>query len=206
MLDLPMELANRENRHMNLEKRIFNLAVCTVVLALVLLTPVAVQAHERVEVGPYVLIVGWEVEPVIVGERNAILLQVTEDGEPVDKLEGTLDIVVSYAGESFTGNLAPAPELGLYLTDIYPTVRGQYEVHLSGDINGELLDLRVEPEEVLSAAVLQFPETQPQARTLHQEIAALDERLRTANQIAIGAAILGLAGLGVGFAGLLRRR
>ncbi len=191
---------------MNLEKRIFDLAAFTAVLALLLLTPIAVQAHERVEVGPYLLIVGWEVEPVIVGERNAILVQVTEDGEPVDKLEGTLEIVIGYAGESFTGNLAPAPEQGMYLTDIYPTVRGQYDVHLSGEINGELLDVRVEPEEVLSAAVLQFPETQPQARTLQQEIEALEERLQIANQIAIGGAILGLAGLGVGLAGLLRRR
>ena len=38
-------------------------------------------AHERVEVGPYVIIVGWETEPVIVGERNALFFEITEDGE-----------------------------------------------------------------------------------------------------------------------------
>ena len=31
-----------------------------------------VLAHSRAEVGPYVIVVGWENEPVIVGERNAV--------------------------------------------------------------------------------------------------------------------------------------
>ncbi len=42
-------------------------------------------AHERVELGPYVVVVGWVKEPAIVGERNALFLQITEDGEPVKK-------------------------------------------------------------------------------------------------------------------------
>ena len=34
--------------------------------------PRAALAHSRVEVGPYTIVVGWEKEPVIVGERNAM--------------------------------------------------------------------------------------------------------------------------------------
>ena len=50
------------------------LALATILISLVFagLLGQSALAHTRVEVGPDVLIVGWENEPVIVGERNAI--------------------------------------------------------------------------------------------------------------------------------------
>ncbi|MFQ5410532.1 MAG: hypothetical protein ACE5FI_19150 [Anaerolineales bacterium] len=165
-----------------------------------------VHAHERIELGPYVIVMGWEMEPVIVGERNALLLMVTEDGRPVDGLEGTVDLAVNYGGRTFTANIVPGPEEGQYLADIFPTVRGQYEVHLTGTIGAETLDLVVEPEEVLSAAALQFPEAEPEARDLQIKINQLESRLQTAYNLAVAGIVVGVIGIAVGVLGLRRHR
>ena len=58
-------------------QRITAVLLLTIFLSLVV-TPVPALAHARIEVGPYVIIVGWVEEPVIVGERNAILIEVTQ--------------------------------------------------------------------------------------------------------------------------------
>jgi hypothetical protein len=55
--------------------------VCFLVCLTVLWAIPAVQAHGRVEVGDLLFVVGWRNEPVIVGERNAIELQVTQSGQ-----------------------------------------------------------------------------------------------------------------------------
>jgi hypothetical protein len=109
-------------------------------MALVLLVIRPAEAHTRVELGPYVVILGWEKEPVVVGERNALLLEVTEDEEPVEGLESTLSFVVLYGGQTFTGNLNPTTTPGLYSAEILPTVRGLYAVELSGAIDRPNLD------------------------------------------------------------------
>jgi hypothetical protein len=68
-------------------------------------------AHTNVEIGPYTVIVGWETEPVVVGERNALFFDVSEDGVPVEGLESTLQVVVLYGSQTFTGNVLPATVL-----------------------------------------------------------------------------------------------
>jgi len=164
-------------------------------------------AHSRIEVGPYVVVVGWVNEPVIVGERNAILLEITEGDTPVTGAESTLDVSLEYAGRTFHANLAPAAgQPGVYHAEVLPTVRGQYTVHLSGAIGSTALDERVEPEEVAAGDVLQFPEAAPDARELGQQIAGLEARLNTAYALAIGGIAAGVAGIGVAAYSILRRR
>ena len=153
-------------------------------------------AHERVEVGDYVLIVGWQNEPVIVGERNAMLIQVTLDGEPVTGLEVGLDAEVHYAGRELLANLLLGDVPGEYLVEVFPTVRGQYELRLIGNIGDEEVDLFVEPEEVLPAAVLQFPEALPDTRELQSEVEGLQAQLTTAYALAA-------VGIGLGAIGLI---
>lgn len=164
----------------------------------------ATPAHERVEVGDYVLIVGWENEPVIVGERNAMLIEVTLDGEPVTGLEGTLDAEVHYAGRELLGNLLLGDEPGVYLVEVFPTVRGQYELRLLGSIGDEEVDLFVEPEEVLPAAVLQFPEALPDTRDLQSQIEELQTQLTTA--YALAAVGIGLGAVGITLSIITMRR
>ena len=163
-------------------------------------------AHTRIVVGPYVLVIGWANEPVIVGERNAITLAITEDGTPVEGAEGTLDFALEYAGRTYRGNLAPDVKPGSYRAEVFPTVRGQYEVHLSGAIGDLPVDVRARPEEVLAGEVIQFPEPQPDARELGQTVAELEGRVGTAYALAIGGVIVGVAGLGLAAFSLLRRR
>ena len=156
-------------------------------------------AHERVEVGPYVIVLGWVKEPVIVGERNELLIIVTENGEPVENLEGSINLTVFYGGKSFIGLLGPTDEPGLYTTEIFPTLRGQYEVNLVGQIGDESFDLILEPEEVLPGSVIQFPEPLPDPAEMQAEIDDLQAELQQANTTAMVGA--GVGALGVVLAG-----
>ncbi len=164
-------------------------------------------AHSRIEVGPYVIVIGWANEPVIVGERNAILLEISEGDAPVEGAEGTLDVALEYAGRTFNANLTPViGQPGVYHAEVLPTVRGQYTVHLSGAIGSTALDERVEPEEVAAGDVLQFPETAPDTRQLGQDVADLQARLNTAYALAIGGIAIGVVGIGLAAFSILRRR
>jgi hypothetical protein len=163
-------------------------------------------AHTRIEVGPYVIVIGWENEPVVVGERNALLFEVSQDDEPVEGLEGTLEIAVLYGGQTFTGNLQPGPAPGTYTVEILPTVRGQYSVQLTGMIEDLEIDEIVEPEEVLPATVLQFPESPPDARELQASIDELASQLQTVMILAIAGLGLAVAGIGLAAVSLLKSR
>ena len=166
-------------------------------------------AHTRVEIGPYTLVLGWQNEPVIVGERNALLLEITEAETPVEGLEGTLKLTVLYGGESFTGQLAPAGSPGTYAAEIFPTVRGQYEVQLTGAIGDEPVDIFLEPEAVLPANVLQFPEAQPDPVELAGEVDRLTESQGRLRALAVIGMVAGGAGLLMGSVALfltLRQR
>lgn len=162
-------------------------------------------AHERVELGPYVVIVGWENEPVIVGERNAVTVEVSRDGQPITGLEGTLTLELLYAGRAYRGNMHPAGQPGHYRAEVFPTVRGQYTVHLQGQIEDLAVDERVDPEEVLPARVLQFPEPQAEVRDLQQRLDDVESRLQTAYAIALAGLIVGLLGMAVAIVGWRRR-
>lgn len=164
-----------------------------VLVALLLAGTQTVLAHERVEVGPYVMIVGWQIEPPIVGERNALSVEITEDEEPVTGVEATLDVELVYATETFRANLNPTGTPGLYTVDIFPTVRGQYGVHLFGTLGETAVDVTVEPEEVFPGSRIQFPEPLPDSRDLQKQVTALETDLRSAQTITYVA--LGLAGL-----------
>ena len=182
------------------------LTTCALILSSILLTHRLAQAHTRTEIGPYTVIVGWVEEPVIVNERNALVIDVKEGEEPVIGLEGTLNIVVLYAGRTFRGNLTPSGEPGVYTAEILPTRRGQYEVQLVGTIGDLEVDETVTPEEVLTAAVLEFPESPPDPLALQERIDGLSAQLSTARNLAMGGIGAGVLGLLVGVVALVRRR
>jgi hypothetical protein len=90
--------------------------------------------------------------------------------------------------------------------EIFPTVRGQYAVHLSGSIGDVTVAEVIEPEEVFSAARIQFPEAQPDPRELQAEIDELTNQLELARSliyVGIGSGVLGIILAAVG---LVRRR
>lgn len=165
-----------------------------------------VQAHSRVEVGPYAIVVGWAAEPPIVGERNALIIEITEDEAPVTGVEASLNAELQYAGRTFSANLNPTTDPGWYSVEIFPTVRGQYAVHLSGSIGDVAVDEVIEPEEVFSAARLQFPEAQPDPRELQADIDELTTQLESARTLAYTGIGVGVLGIILAAISMFRRR
>lgn len=179
-----------------------------VFLALLTLTQTnqSVLAHTRVEVGPYAIVVGWLQEPPIVGERNALIFEITENEQPVSGAEATLDVEVVYGGQTWRVNMNPTETPGMYTATLFPTVRGTYTTRLFGSLGSTDMDVNIDPEEVLPASNLQFPEPLPDTIALQEQLAQLQTELQTARTWAFVGSGAGLFGVVLGFVGLLRRK
>lgn len=163
-------------------------------------------AHTRVEVGPYAIVVGWLQEPPIVGERNALTIEITENEQPVIDAEASLDVEVLYAGRTWRVNMNPTSTPGLYTATLFPTVRGVYTTRLFGTLGSTDVDVQVDPEEVLPASNLQFPQALPDTIALQEQVDQLQAELQTARTWAFVGSGAGLVGIAVGLVGLLRRK
>jgi hypothetical protein len=99
-------------------------------------------------------------EPPIVGQQNAIVVNVstTKDHQPVEDISG-LTVTLSYGGQNKTFTLEPLGEdtPGQFIAPILPTIPGQYTIDLGGKLGDTEVKSEVQPEEVQSADVLQFP-------------------------------------------------
>jgi len=141
-----------------------NLAVAGLVCLIALvLNFQLVLAHESVTVGDYTLEIGWVNEPPVVGQQNAVVVNVfnTSSGKevPVEDVSG-LTVNISYGGQSKTLTLQPLGEdtPGQFIAPILPTVPGQYTIILGGKLGDtDVNSVEVEPEEVQPADTLQFP-------------------------------------------------
>lgn len=175
-----------------------------------LLAPLTASAHEEVECGSYSCEIGWVDEPVLVGERNGLDLFVAPKDKPeegVADLESTLKFTVEYGSVSQSYDLQPLEgEPGHYTAPFIPTREGQYTFHITGTINDEAVDVKVEPEEVVTAGTLAFPEAQPSAADLSAQLAAAKVQVNTAQMVAIVGAVLGLVGAGLSLYGLMKKK
>ncbi len=188
--------------------RLFLLVAAAVFLTLLGLTQTTqtALAHTRVEVGPYAIVVGWLAEPPIVGERNALTIEITENELPVTGAEATLDVEVLYGGRTWRVNMNPTNTPGLYTATLFPTVRGQYTVRLFGTLPNAEVDVPVDPEEVLPASNLQFPQPLPDTIALQEQVNQLQAELQSARTLSYLGGGVGLLGVVLGLVGLLRRR
>jgi hypothetical protein len=155
-----------------------------------------VQAHGQRAVGPYTLVLGWATEPVIVGERNALTLDVTQAGQPVEGAQATLKAELHYGGRQRLVVFNATPTPGQYHAGLIPTVRGQYAVRIVGVLQGTSIDQRLEPEEVMPATSLHFPEALPDLHEVQTAVNTLSAQVQSARQLT-------LIGLGCGVAGIL---
>jgi len=80
---------------------------------------------------------------------------------------------------------------------VFPTVRGHYKVQLQGSIDGTAVDATLEPELVLPAKVLEFPEASPDPFQMEQTITDLAAQVQTLRIIAVAGVISGVLGLGL---------
>jgi hypothetical protein len=141
-------------------KKRFYLTACLLALIALLTRYSIVFAHESVTVGDYTVEIGWVNEPPLVGQQNAIVVNVstTSDEQPVEDVSA-LTVTVAYGGQNKTLTLQPLGEdtPGQFVAPILPTVPGQYTVSLGGKLGETDVKVDVEPEEVEAADVLQFP-------------------------------------------------
>src|SRR6266511_1693900 len=149
-----------------MNKKLFIIGGLLAIIALVLNFQLAF-AHESITVGDYTIEVGWLSEPPIVGQQNAIVVNVsTSDGQPVEDVSG-LTVAVSYGGQNKTLTLQPLGEdtPGQFIAPILPTIPGQYTLNLGGKLGDTDVNVEVQPEEVQAAEVLQFPIASAQQNT-----------------------------------------
>lgn len=185
--------------------------VITAVFTILILTAANANAHTRIELDQYAIIVGWVDEPVIVGERNAIVVEVrriiegSDNEPPVEGVEATLDLELIYAGNNFRANLNPTEEPGVYTAELFPTVRGQYSVRLFGAIEEMDVDETVDPEEVLPASRLQFPEVEPDIFTLQARLDVMEAEARTSRLFAYAGVVIGMIGSLLGALGIRKK-
>jgi hypothetical protein len=157
-------------------------------------------AHESITVGDYTIEIGWLSEPPVVGQQNAIVVNVstTSDEQPVEDVSA-LTVTVSYGGESKTLTLQPLGEEtpGQFIAPILPTVPGQYTITLGGKLGDTDVSADVDPEEVQPADTLQFPSAQSGGQSSGS---AMTDWLIYLSML------VGLIGVGLGVTALRRAR
>jgi hypothetical protein len=138
-------------------------------LAIAVLAPATVGAHERKIAGRYQLVIGWGDEPAFSGVKNAVEVDVTDSaGAPVTDLGGgTLSVEVIFGDQRVTLPLrAVRQPAGKFQAWLVPTRAGTYTFHISGTIKGEPLDVSSTCSDTTFACVgdvadLQFPAKDP---------------------------------------------
>ncbi len=158
------------------------------------------SAHQEITVGKYKVEIGWVNEPPVVGQRNAVIMNVSsEDGsvKPEDIDTQGLKVEVVYGSESKALEIQPLGEdtPGQFIAPILPTRAGKYTLKLGGTLGGDPASAEVQPEEVAPADTLEFPAMKDQASG--PDLNAV---------MPIAGVILGSAGLIAGLAALLRKK
>ena len=149
-----------------MKRKFLWLSVLWALLAIFLNVQLAL-AHESITVGDYTLEVGWLNEPPVVGQHNAIVVNVSSgDEQPVEDVS-SLTLTISYGGQQKTLTLEPLDEHspGQYVASILPTVAGEYSVIFGGTMGDTAVDAETHVEEVQTADTLAFPtvdSTQPE--------------------------------------------
>lgn len=182
----------------------------------------AAGAHERRQVGSYVMRVGWAEEPTYAGLKNGVQLLLSDaSGKPFTEVPEDLKVVVIFG----TQKTDPLPLLaafgrhsgtpGDFRAAIIPTRPGNYTFHFVGTLKGQQIDESFTSSEttfdpVQQATAIEFPAKDPSTGELTEKLDRLDARLQSlqgtvqAGTAAAGRAeLVGGTGLVCGIAGIL---
>jgi hypothetical protein len=178
-----------------MNRKVFLPASLIAVIALLLSIQTA-SAHESITVGDYTLEIGWLSEPPVVGQQNAMVVNVstTSDEQPVEDVSG-LTVTISYGGQDKALTLQPFGEEtpGQFVAPVLPTVAGQYTVKLGGTLGDTAVEAEVELEEVQPANTLQFPSTATQEQSA--DLGTLNWLIYLSLLIGLVALVLGVMAL-----------
>ena len=141
-----------------------NILLVLATFGLILFSIPIAYAHTTVHVEPYEIEVGWDLEPPVVGFRNAIVYEISES--PSEGIKSgvisafkNLQSTIKSGGASKVLDIDSDPKPGHYFSKLIPTKTGSIVIQLEGDINGVPIDLEIPIEDVESTAVLDFPPT-----------------------------------------------
>ncbi|HEY8238427.1 MAG TPA: hypothetical protein VIF63_03240 [Candidatus Limnocylindrales bacterium] len=178
--------------HLRLRTRLFAGLSTTAFLLSLALAPSA-AAHEGIQVGEYLLEIGWRVEPAFVGQPNSVQVTIVDhhDESPITDLAvDALTVVVSTAGvDSPAIPLTPAFDaadgdgpLGEYGAALVPTSPGDYTFHITGAIHDTAVDLTLTSGEetfdpVEAPGELEFPVKQPTMLEVATRLDRIDGRI-----------------------------
>lgn len=190
------------------------LAALVVAVSMLAALSGAAAAHERRNVGPYQLVVGWLNEPAFQGAPNAASVRVTDPrvtpAKAVEGLEKTLAIQVFHGGltTGFSGKVrAVFGQPGLYALDIIPTSDGSYKFKINGKIESTDVNETFESgpttfNDVQSAAALQYPDSVPAGAALTARLSEIDSATQQLRILAATGLVLAIASVALA----LRRR
>lgn len=181
----------------------------TIGMSLALAQPAA--AHEKRDVGKYIIEMGWNNEPALAGLLNAVFLEVREKttDKGVEGLQDTLSVTVTIGGA--TSGISPKfhtlgrDEPGVYLADLIPTRAGDYVFRLVGKIGDQTVDERYESgpnrfSSIEPATEIQYPDQVDAVA----ELRTIGDRLNVLQVTTFGALALGVVALGLSALGLRR--
>ena len=196
----------------------------TLAALLVPLFAAPASAHEEKTVGKYHFVVGFGDEPTYAGEKNSVILLLSDaKDKPVTDLTDTLKVAVS-TGSAEPLNLSMEPNFevgefgtpGDYRAWFIPTTPGAYTFHFTGTIKGQKIDQTFKSgpttfDEAKDPAEIQYPVKQPTggqlATRVDRETARVDAALAAerdqAKDDAASARTLAVIGLIVGALGLI---
>ena len=188
--------------------------VLLAVLLLTFLIPSTALAHERRDVGKLQFVVGWMGEPSLLGEPNGIDLRISDkaSGNPVEGAEKTLKATVAFGG----GQPKEFPlkarfgQKGAYTADIIPTKAGAYIFTFTGTVGDQQVNEKFESgpgrfDDVQQLTDLQFPQPVPYVGDVTAQVQAADARASQAQTFGYVGTGLGVLGLILGAAALMRR-
>jgi len=181
-------------------------------------------AHEERTVGKYHFVVGFGDEPTYAGEKNSVILLLSDaKDKPVTDLTDTLKVAVTTgSAEPLQLSMEPNFEVGEFGTPgdyrawFIPTTPGAYSFHFTGTIKGQKIDQTFKSgpttfDEAKDPAEIQYPVKQPTGGQLatraDRETARVDAALAAerdqAKDAAASARTLAIIGLVVGALGLI---
>jgi hypothetical protein len=144
------------------------IAVCIIALFSLSISPLhpnPVSAHIARSFGNYIVEVGWEKEPALTNQMNAVQVTVVkgskvETGQPVINALADMKIVANFGTVTKALYFLPSPTVnGQYLATLMPTKVGTYNLVLNGTIQGQSVNTEIPLDEVQSVDTISFPQT-----------------------------------------------
>src|SRR5260221_243362 len=152
-------------------RRVSFVCAALVTLMLVLAMPRAAFAHERRTIaGKFDVVVGWDKEPVLVGQPNGagIMIYKTGTQDVVEGAEKSLKVQIAFGGNTPKEfDLQASDETkGYYLASLIPTRAGSYIFTFVGTIDGTPINEKFESgpnrfDDLTTGEDLQLPESEP---------------------------------------------